>query len=160
MPTGYRGFQKGHPDFVKNRYTGGKGFNFLFCKRGHQKTQQTLVFTKCKNGIRPTDCKKCRSLRVKEFGRSSAYYKRYGITKENWQELFSQQNGCCLICLKHQSELKAILVVDHDHVSGKVRGLLCHACNLIIGNANDDSSVLQRAINYLKSFGGTLPSAL
>lgn len=148
-------FQKGHPFYdspLHNRR--GKGYSLLFCKRGHQKTMKTIVVTKYKDGVRPTDCKKCRRDRILETGRLSSYYKKYGITREQWQERFMVQNGCCSICLRHQSSLKAILVVDHDHKTNSVRSLLCHACNLILGNANDDPSVLQRAIVYLKSFGG------
>lgn len=42
------------------------------------------------------------------------------------------------------------LVVDHDHTTGKVRGLLCHNCNRALGLLQDNKSYLQSAINYLK----------
>jgi hypothetical protein len=85
--------------------------------------------------------------------------KFYGITKDQWMEIFLKQNGACKVCGIHQSELKMNLVVDHDHASGKVRGLLCRSCNLVIGNAKDDPSILQRAIVYLQSFRGELKLA-
>lgn len=63
--------------------------------------------------------------------------------------MFLNQNGQCKICGIHQSSLKENLTVDHDHSTGKVRGLLCRKCNLLLGNAKDEPSILQRAIVYL-----------
>lgn len=76
--------------------------------------------------------------------------KKVGLTPEGWNILFEKQGGRCAICMKHQTELKMKLVVDHEHASGKIRDLLCHACNLVLGNAREDASILQRCINYLK----------
>jgi hypothetical protein len=73
----------------------------------------------------------------------------YGITLEQWNEIFDRQNGCCAICGKHNSQLKKSLHVDHCHETNKVRGLLCSKCNRAIGNFNDDINLLQKAINYL-----------
>ena len=47
--------------------------------------------------------------------------------------MYNNQNGCCAVCGKHQSEFKRIFDVDHDHVTGKVRGLLCRSCNTGLG---------------------------
>jgi hypothetical protein len=60
----------------------------------------------------------------------------YGITLIQYNEIFNSQNGCCKICGTHQSELKKALFVDHDHKTGKIRGLLCHQCNIGIGIFN------------------------
>lgn len=78
---------------------------------------------------------------------------RYGLTLEEWQQMFEQQKGCCAICGKHQSILKKPLGVDHNHVSGKIRKLLCFHCNLALGIFNVDEegiNLLQNAINYIK----------
>ena len=79
------------------------------------------------------------------------YYleKKYDITLEQYNELLIKQDFCCAICGKHVSKCKKRLAVDHDHITGEVRGLLCMQCNIILGNANDDVEILLEAINYL-----------
>ena len=57
----------------------------------------------------------------------------YGINQENWQAMFDNQGGCCKICGRHQTELKHVLHVDHNHTTGKVRALLCRSCNFNVG---------------------------
>ena len=75
--------------------------------------------------------------------------KNYGITLEDYNRMFGEQNGCCKICGKHQQDLKASLHVDHNHTTGKVRGLLCHHCNVGIGHFEDNIALLSNAIAYL-----------
>lgn len=74
---------------------------------------------------------------------------RYGLTISDYNALFAAQQGCCRGCTKHQSEFKTRLCVDHCHLTGKVRGLLCAPCNLILGYANDNLTVLTNLHNYL-----------
>lgn len=57
----------------------------------------------------------------------------YNLSLEDYNSLFKKQHGCCLICGKHQTELQKNLHVDHDHLSGEVRGLLCPRCNMGLG---------------------------
>jgi len=57
-----------------------------------------------------------------------------------------KQKNKCLIC---DSEEK--LVIDHNHKTGKIRGLLCSNCNCAIGLLKDDSTILESAITYLES---------
>lgn len=73
----------------------------------------------------------------------------YGITIDQYNEMYAQQNGNCAICLRHQSVLKKTLSVDHCHTTEKVRGLLCNTCNKAIGMLLDDTSVIERAALYL-----------
>ena len=79
-------------------------------------------------------------------------YSQISFQSEQYVELFNKQNGRCAICGKHQNELKYALCVDHNHINGNVRGLLCKKCNLGIGNLNDDINLLSQAINYLKEY--------
>lgn len=76
--------------------------------------------------------------------------KRYGITIDDYNEMFSNQKGCCKICERHQSMLSKKLRVDHCHATGKVRGLLCDACNVSLGLFKENINTLKNAINYLK----------
>lgn len=87
--------------------------------------------------------------------------RRYGLTIEQYKQMFVDQNNMCAIC--HQPETRiftqrsinkemqiAKLCLDHCHVTNKVRGLLCHDCNTAIGKMKDNIDRLQSAINYLK----------
>ena len=73
----------------------------------------------------------------------------YGITTDDYNDMFIEQAGQCAICGIHQSELKKKLHVDHNHETGKVRGLLCDGCNIALGRMKDDVRILQNAIKYL-----------
>ena len=74
--------------------------------------------------------------------------KRYGITFEQYSEMFKKQEGKCAICKTHEKELNKILFVDHDHKTNKARELLCHKCNVALSYfENYDSKPF---IEYLK----------
>lgn len=92
------------------------------------------------------DCKVCM-----EHRKYKAFIKRtYGITYEEYTNLLEKQNYSCSICDSEVSNLKFTkLCVDHDHKTGKVRGLLCSKCNHGLGLFNDDTSLLNKAIKYL-----------
>ena len=85
----------------------------------------------------------------------------FGMTLEKFAELEAKQNGLCAICFKPETRTHKgktwRLSVDHCHKTGKVRGLLCAACNLMIGKARDEIAILESAISYLStnSGGGT-----
>ena len=78
---------------------------------------------------------------------------KYGITLERYGEMFNAQNGRCAICGEENVPMKngktRMLGVDHDHQTGKVRGLLCNSCNNLLGYAHDNTEFLTRAIEYL-----------
>jgi Recombination endonuclease VII len=71
---------------------------------------------------------------------------RYGITQEEYKKRMKEQGSKCLICKVKDSQLH----VDHCHVSLKVRGLLCRACNTGIGLLKDNKRNLRNAITYLE----------
>lgn len=77
------------------------------------------------------------------------YKNLYGITLEDYNNMFASQNGCCKICGTHQSELSKALSVDHCHNTLKVRGLLCGLCNTSLGGFKDNIDLLTKAIEYL-----------
>ena len=73
----------------------------------------------------------------------------YGISADEYWQIFEFQNGRCYICRRGNGARKR-LSVDHDHVTGQVRGLLDTACNkYVLGLLRDDVDALQRAIDYL-----------
>lgn len=82
----------------------------------------------------------------------STHLKRtYGITLDEYNQIFADQAGCCKICGVHQVELKKKLSVDHSHKTKQIRGLLCAKCNLTLGNMNDDPVLLVKAAQYLQA---------
>jgi hypothetical protein len=75
----------------------------------------------------------------------------YGITAEEYWQIYEFQQGRCYICGRGKGARKR-LAVDHDHATGMVRGLLDQPCNRnILGHLRDDPEALQRAIEYLKN---------
>jgi hypothetical protein len=72
---------------------------------------------------------------------------RYGITPEQYEQMFRDQNGVCAIC--SEPPLKERLCVDHDHKTGAVRELLCKDCNVAIARFRENPDSLAAAINYL-----------
>ena len=75
---------------------------------------------------------------------------KYNITPDDYDALLASQSGVCAICLGPQEGQKRF-AVDHDHASGRVRGLLCTRCNRSLGGFGDDPATLSRAAEYLRS---------
>jgi hypothetical protein len=70
----------------------------------------------------------------------------YGLTTDELHRLSARQRHACQIC----GELGRRLHIDHDHRSGRVRGLLCNDCNVAIGVMNERPDWMRRALNYLE----------
>lgn len=111
------------------------------------------------DGRRP-DCKVCRSRlqklyvlknkeRVARTTRNGALRRQYGINEDQYKYLMEVQKGRCAICNSVPS--KKALDIDHNHLTGLVRGLLCFTCNSALGKFRGDMGIelLQKAINYL-----------
>lgn len=84
--------------------------------------------------------------------RARNWKKNYGITPERYEEMKRAQNGRCAIC-GGTNPSGVELAVDHDHETGQLRALLCHACNLMLGNGADNPSRLEAGAAYLRRFG-------
>lgn len=69
----------------------------------------------------------------------------YNLTPERYEQMHAEQGGLCAGCREEKP-----LVVDHDHVTGQPRGLLCHNCNLSLGHAQDSTEILKGLIYYLE----------
>lgn len=86
-----------------------------------------------------------------------SYYKRgqwrakerlYGITKEQYEAMIVQQNNCCAVC---KQPLSGKIVVDHNHTTGKVRGILHSMCNLMVGHFENNLEAAKLALQYVES---------
>lgn len=75
--------------------------------------------------------------------------KKFGVTKGQYETMLLAQNGLCAICGIKPNHKK--LSVDHDHVTGRIRGLLCSPCNLGLGSFRDNIESLARAQIYLRA---------
>jgi hypothetical protein len=80
----------------------------------------------------------------RDITRERYLQKSYNLSTEEYNRMSELQNGKCAIC-----QNKNIEVVDHNHETGKVRGLLCHACNRAIGMLREDPEILESAKKYL-----------
>jgi hypothetical protein len=89
--------------------------------------------------------------------RSGHYKSQYGMTIEQYQEMLNAQGGCCAICGTGEPGRRGNLhfCVDHDHITGKARGLLCNNCNLGLGRFRDSPKFLEQAAGYLRHHIGT-----
>lgn len=105
-------------------------------------------FNKSAPGQRSYRCTTCTS---KAFLRY-----RYGITVKTFEDLLKTQNGKCAICCskleigKDGISRTKNVAVDHCHITGKVRGILCKNCNVALGFMQDSTELLHKAIEYLK----------
>jgi len=88
-------------------------------------------------------CKKCA---IKKRYVSNLQYK-FGLTPGDYKDILESQDGGCAICGKPPGKRR--LSVDHNHETDRVRGILCHSCNIGLGGFKDDALLLQAAIAYL-----------
>lgn len=91
-------------------------------------------------------------LSKEDYGRDHKYRKSYGISLEEYNLRVKDADECCEICKKHISQLSKRLVVDHNHQTGALRGLLCNNCNSILGMAEDNIQTLLNALDYLSYY--------
>ena len=87
---------------------------------------------------------------------------RYGISVDEYETIIASQNSACPICEVEISETlgykqKRPVVVDHNHDTGEVRGILCSMCNMMLGQARESTTILYKAIVYLSERGAYAP---
>ena len=107
---------------------------------------------------RSSECKACTNARQKANhdpakNRAKNLRNRFGMSLEEYDQMLEKQNGQCRICRTDTPGNKGRFVVDHNHATGEVRGLLCWSCNVGIGHLQDDPSILLSAFNYLSTNG-------
>lgn len=103
-------------------------------------------------------CKKCCNLskqtqESKEKYKLWRYKKIFGFEFGEYERIMEEQFNCCGICGKNRKEFKKDFHLDHNHTTGKKRGLLCSNCNSGFGFFKEDIKILESAIEYKKKFG-------
>ena len=86
---------------------------------------------------------------TKGIGRNYRLKRNYGITQEDYEKKMKEQNGICAIC----DGASKSLVVDHNHKTGRVRGLLCTRCNLMLGYLEKFPVLVIVMQDYLEKWG-------
>lgn len=113
----------------------------------------SFSLNRCQADGRQTQCKECskknNSRRTKKYMREKALRSKYGLRPVDYDRMYHEQEGCCMICGVHQSETDRFHV-DHDHETDAVRALLCSHCNKGLGQFKDDPDKLRRAADYLE----------
>ncbi len=97
--------------------------------------------------------------RIKQYRKSHPDKRktRRRVAVPDFDSILKSQDYKCAICKVEDSELNRVLSVDHDHSTGKIRGLLCHHCNTGLGLFRDNPELLRRAISYLETSVDSLP---
>ena len=145
------------------------------CRICREPKTTTEFYTRAgnKGGLR-TECKSCHSAAGAQHYmlNQTAYAKRglakhlsksYNLTLDGWYKIFNKQNGVCVICKQPETVIDPRtkrykqLSVDHDHVTGVVRGLLCVRCNRTLGFLNEDLTILVAMCRYLKKHSSKEP---
>jgi hypothetical protein len=91
-------------------------------------------------------CEDCRAATNMVSTHAKRKY-RYGVTREQYAAMLADCQGCCLICDEEPTRPH----IDHDHETGRVRGLLCPRCNILVGFVENSESLLPRVKEYLDS---------
>lgn len=77
--------------------------------------------------------------------------KNYGITEEEYKNLLAKYDYRCAVCQQAEGEPKIKLCIDHDHKTGKIRGILCSKCNAALGMLDDTPERIIKLFQYLSS---------
>jgi len=118
-------------------------YNGIAGEFDHKTKEGRQAYQKAYRGLSP-NVQKGRALR-----------ESFGISLEQYQKMHDEQDGKCKICCQPETQMRngkvRALAVDHDHKTGKIRGLLCSDCNTGIGKLKDDPNVLRKAADYLET---------
>lgn len=115
------------------------------CRRSD--CQNYSVSNRAKRNARLRKWRKDNPLLAKKKDRRAALKTKYGITEDDYQRMVKNQKGRCMIC-----DEKKKLFVDHSHVSGKIRGLLCQTCNTFLGWYENKADIIIQFQRYLDSY--------
>lgn len=151
--------KKIHPldDFAKSRRsTDGLQPRCRHCQRKmdqdrYRKNAKEIKERRKKKYLSDPESERQRSLKWYHLNhkkaRDTTILRRHGIRHEQYQSMSRAQKQACAICNSIPDNQH--LCIDHDHVTGSIRGLLCRKCNLLIGCAGDSIERLRVAIEYL-----------
>jgi hypothetical protein len=133
-----------------------KPFRCIKCKRENVKHQGHGLCSRCymrefesRPETKERIAKRRNSIEYKEHCKKYLLQRNYGLTIEDKNKIIESQSGLCPICLRALGINQGIHI-DHDHVTGKIRGILCLNCNVAMGHFHDSIPTLKNAIKYLE----------
>jgi hypothetical protein len=122
---------------------------YTWCRECHREWQREYI-ARPENKVKRQARRKLYKDKEALYNRRCKIKKKYGITLEEYDALETQQGGVCAICKQLPSDPRGYrLHVDHCHITGDIRGLLCSNCNAGLGRFKDSVERLQSAIEYL-----------
>jgi len=105
-------------------------------------------------------CRKCATIRSQRYRKThpewyinekrKAVCNKFGLSIEEYNKMYVLQNSRCKICGIPEAELNKKFAIDHCHETGLIRGLLCESCNIMLGNAKDNPTILRLGAEYLE----------
>lgn len=124
---------------------------FCFCGRPSQ--VGIISCPSCQEGKRASNSR-CKAEGFTKVWSLAQRCRSYGISVDEYETLLAQQGGVCAICKKAETLIRkgalCKLTIDHDHNTGRVRGILCNNCNRALGMLKDDPAILREAATYLE----------
>lgn len=131
-----RQFRKSHPEWAL--------YNQVYAREWRQQAENRIRDSAYRKKYRADPAK---VERIRERGRKSSRRQKYGLTDDAYKSLLEAHNYQCAICFDIE-----VLCVDHNHETGKVRGILCARCNSGIGMLRDSLLLVQKASEYLEKY--------
>jgi len=121
------------------------------CKACNTEKPMSEFYSHKRDGFQ-SRCKPCQRAYTKPNDRKIHLRRKFGMSLDQYNNLFRKQSGKCAICEAHQSSLKVSLSVDHNHNTGTLRGLLCTQCNFALGAMREDKDSIKAMITYLERY--------
>lgn len=122
----------------------------VYFRRGYRYCKACMKLRQAKNDARPEAREKKRATCRRNHQKYHYQAKNYGLTPAQYEQMVADRRGLCDICSRPQRKKNSKrLCIDHDHLTGEVRGLLCDSCNVGIARFEDNTDFLARAVLYL-----------
>lgn len=127
-----------------------------------EKPLEEFYWANKKKTYRHSKCHECRRNQFKQWAkteggkktkRNGILRRNFGLTREQYETMYKNQNGLCAICKKEEIQIRrgsiSRLSVDHHHETRQVRGLLCSCCNMGLGSFGENIKTMELAIEYI-----------
>lgn len=136
-------WNRNHPEKIRESYK-------IWANKNPEKVKEATKKWRTENPDKVREWKQRHYKRYKIDIFYKNMFKKFGLTREQYDFLWDKQNGCCPICEKHLEKYTKDSATDHNHNTGIVRGITCSLHNRAMGMFGDDPNLLRKAANYLE----------